>query len=238
MKIESTKQHSVAVEGFRNQRFPLLRLCIRAIVILLAAISLTVPGVRFASAQEPRPTIRVRVDIYTSASPAVLARAEHEASRILDAAGLRSIWLDCQEGHSAAFSQDPCRVPLETTDIVVRVDFEPTQNKFQDSVFGFAVLPALATVYYAPPARLAKSDDAEFELPLILGCVMAHEIGHLLLGLNSHSDSGIMQPRWERKQIRQAMIGTLIFTRRQAKHVREETQSRMMLETAHPNRRN
>jgi hypothetical protein len=235
MKIEITKQHSTADEGFRSQYFPWLRQSIRVIVILLVAMSLTLSAARFASAQEPRPTIRVRVDNYTFASPAILAGAEHEASRILDAAGLRSIWLDCQEGHSTSFSQDPCRGLLETTDIVVRVDSEPTQNKFQDSVFGFAILPALATVYYAPPARLAKSDNAEFELPLILGCVMAHEIGHLLLGLNGHSDSGIMQPRWERKQIHQAMIGTLIFTRRQAKHIREETQSRRMLETAHLN---
>ena len=68
----------------------------------------------------------------------------------------------------------------------------PVLDKFQDSVFGFAVHPVLASVYYEFALRRARSDDAEFELPIILGCVMAHELGHLLLGSNSHSDKGIM----------------------------------------------
>jgi hypothetical protein len=233
-----TKQHSTAVEGLRNQRFPWLRLSIRVRLILLGTVSLTFPATRFASAQDLTPAIRVRVDNYTPASPAVIAVAEREASRILGAAGLRTNWLECQEGHSPALSSDPCRVPLETADIVLRVVSEPTQNKFQDTVFGFAVLPVLATVYYDYPVRLAKNDDAEFELPVILGCVIAHEIGHLLLGPDSHSGSGIMKPRWERKQIQKARMGTLLFTPQQGKHIREETQSRMMLETAHLNRPN
>src|SRR4029077_2465905 len=50
---------------------------------------------------DPNPTIRVRVVDYTSASPAILAQAEHEAGRILSKAGLRTIWVDCSRGHSA-----------------------------------------------------------------------------------------------------------------------------------------
>jgi hypothetical protein len=115
---------------------------------------------------------------------------------------------------------------------VLRVVSESTKNKFQDTVFGFAVQPVLATVYYVYPVRLARSDDAELELPVILGCVIAHEIGHLLLGPDSHSESGIMQPRWERKQMRQALTGTLLFTPVQAKHIQAEARMRMSSETA------
>ncbi len=165
----------------------------------------------------------------------MLAGAKREAARILGSAGLRTLWSDCAEGHSPALSQDRCQDPLETTDVVLRVVPESTQNKFQDTVFGFAVHPVLATVYYDYPRRLARSDNAEFELPVLLGCVIAHELGHLLLGSNSHSGSGIMQPRWERKQIRQAMTGTLLFTPQQAKHIREETESRMRLQAPHSN---
>ena len=64
-------------------------------------------------------------------------------------------------------------------------------------------------------------DAAEFEVPILLGCVIAHEIGHLLLGLNSHSGSGIMQRRWERKQITQVMTGTPLFTH-EAKLIRAD----------------
>ena len=52
---------------------------------------------------------------------------------------------------------------------------------------------------------------------MILGCVIAHELGHLLLGSNSHSDEGIMQPRWDPNQVRQLMMGTLLFTPEQSK---------------------
>jgi hypothetical protein len=92
---------------------------------------------------------------------------------------------------------------------VLRVLSEPTQDKFQDTVFGFAVVPILASVYYDHPLRTAKKDNAEFEVPIILGSVIAHEVGHPLLGLNSHTSAGVMQPRWERKQVRRAMTGAV-----------------------------
>ena len=105
---------------------------------------------------------------------------------------------------------------------------------FQDTVFGFTVHPVLASVYYDYASRRAKSDDAEFEIPIILGCTIAHELGHLLLGTNSHSDTGIMQPRWEPNQFRQLMMGTLLFTADQSKLVREQARTRLRLQTREP----
>jgi hypothetical protein len=102
----------------------------------------------------------------------------------------------------------------------------PVLDKFQDSVFGFAIHPVLASVYYEFALRRAQRDDVEFELPIILGCVMAHELGHLLLGSNSHSDKGIMLPRWEANQVRQLMMGTLLFTPDQSKLMRLEAHAR------------
>jgi hypothetical protein len=227
MKTRITNEHSTAAEGLRRQRLPWLGLSIRVIAGLIGTIWLAFPGVRFTCAQDSSPAIRVRVDSYTPATTAVLAGAEREAARILGAAGLRTVWLDCPNGPSPAVSQDPCQQPLETTDIVLRVVSESTQNKFQDTVFGFSVQPVLATVYYEYPMRLAKRDESVFELPVILGCVIAHEIGHLLLGPDSHSGSGIMQPNWERKQVRQAMTGGLLFTPAQAKHIQAEVRTRM-----------
>jgi hypothetical protein len=226
MKIRISKQHSSLGEVFKDRRLPWFRISITVVVGLVGVMALAFPETIFASAGDPTPTIRVRVDNYTQASPAILAGAEREASRILGKAGLTTVWLDCPVGHSTAVPQDPCREPLEATDIVLRVISESTQNKFQDTVFGFAVHPVLASVYYEYAMRLAKSDDAEFELPVILGCVIAHEIGHLLLGQNSHSAAGVMQAQWERKQIRQAMTGTLLFTPEQSKQIRVEARAR------------
>jgi hypothetical protein len=224
------EQHSEHGEVFRGQRFSWLRRSIELVAGLVGVMGLAFPATVFATAADPSPTIRVRVVDRTQASPAILAEAEHEAARILSKAGLRTIWVDCSGGHSTTVPQDPCQ-ELEATDISLRVLSEPTQNTLQDTVFGFAVVPVLASVYY-DAVRRAKSDGAEYDIPTILGCVIAHEIGHLLLGSNSHSGLGVMKRRWERKQFRQAMTGILLFSPEQAKLIQAEAQTRTRLQTA------
>jgi hypothetical protein len=90
----------------------------------------------------------------------------------------------------------------------------------------------LVSVYYDHAVRLARIDEADFEVPIILGCAIAHEIGHLLLGPHGHSSAGIMLGQWEPKQIRHATMGYLLFTSQQAKLMRAEARRRMGLQTA------
>ncbi len=204
-------------------------------VLILAAMALTAgltsPAQTFAQATEPAVPFQILVFNYTKASPESLAVAEREAGRILAEAGFLVTWLNCPvtPGGSAT-----CRKEVDAADIRVRIVSLPEQKKniFHDSVFGFAMAPAFASVYYESAERLAKLDNASFEMPVILGCVIAHEIGHLLLGSNGHSASGIMQPQWERKQVQQAMTGRLLFTPEQTKVIQSETQARTRLQIA------
>jgi hypothetical protein len=215
----------------RRKPRPLLSwLSFGAVVGLVGIIGFKFPETALAGVADPGLTITVQVDNYSQASPTVLAAAEHEAGRILGEAGLRAVWLECPMVPSAAEPQGPCQKAPEATDIRLRILPAPIQNKFQDTVFGFTVHPVLASVYYASAVRLAKSDDAEFEAPIILGCVIAHEIGHLLLGPNNHSVAGIMQRQWERKQVDQAMTGTLLFMPEQSKLMRAQAQTRIGLQ--------
>ncbi len=48
-------------------------------------------------------------------------------------------------------------------------------------------------------------------MPVILGHAAAHEIGHLLLGSNSHSPQGLMRARWSRQDLQNAGIGQSSF---------------------------
>ncbi len=192
---------------------------------LVGIVGMALPAPAFGGEDEP-PTITVLVANYSQASPAILAAAEREAGRILGQAGLRASWLECSVGPSTVTPQDPCRKAPQATDIRMRILPAPVLDTFQDSVFGFAVHPVLASVYYEFALRRARNDDAEFELPIILGCVMAHELGHLLLGSNSHSDKGIMLPRWEVNQVRQLMMGRLLFTPDQSRLMRLEARAR------------
>jgi hypothetical protein len=184
---------------------------------LLGLAGLGFPKAAFARNHNPQPTITVQIYNYSQASPAMLVEAEREAGRILGAVGLRPVWVECSVEPSTSGLEGPCQKAPAATDLRLRVLGAPVTNIFRDTVFGFAVHPVLASVYYEYAARRAKTDNAEFEAPIILGCAIAHELGHLLLGTNSHSDEGIMQPRWESSQFRQLMTGALLFTSEQSK---------------------
>jgi len=219
-------QHPV---GGKTLRYRRLLSGVSFVVLTLAGIAL--PGNAFAGENDYSATITVLVHNYSQASPTILARAEREAGRIIGEAGLRTLWLECPTGPSTADPNVLCQRAAEATDIRLRVLAAPVQ-KYEDTVFGFTVHPVLATVYYEYAVRRAKSDHAEFEIPIILGCVISHELGHLLLGSNGHSGAGIMRPRWEPRHVRQLLMGTVRFTTEQAMLMRAQARTRMRVQAA------
>ena len=182
-------------------------------------------------AKSPSPTVTLLVYNNAQAPAATLAQAELEVGRILGEAGVRALWLDCLDRHSAADPQGLCSRAREPGDVVLRLLPGPAPNGFQDTLFGIAFLPTLASVYYEYAVRLAKSDK---EVPTILGCSIAHEVGHLLLGPNSHSAGGIMRGEWGPKELQLALMGRLLFSSQQAKLIRAEARRRMNLQTGTP----
>ena len=67
---------------------------------------------------------------------------------------------------------------------------------------------------------------------LILGHVIAHEIGHLLLPYNSHARTGLMRGGWDTQQAMRAATGALTFTPKEAALILERLQNLSEL-TAH-----
>ena len=55
----------------------------------------------------------------------------------------------------------------------------------------------------------------------LLGHVIAHEMGHLLLPSGAHSAAGLMRPIWDLAQVQAADQGALTFTPDQAGLIRE-----------------
>jgi hypothetical protein len=104
----------------------------------------------------------------------------------------------------------------------VRVMTRPlaaTEDTFGQSFLDEAGQGCYADVYHGNFGLLGSSgaslSDAE-----ILGHVIAHEVGHLLLGTNSHSAVGVMRARWDREELEQASRGSLRFTPAQAAMMR------------------
>jgi hypothetical protein len=94
-----------------------------------------------------------------------------------------------------------------------------------DDIFGVAFLSAQGTgcysnVFYGRARELHNSWN--FPLADVVGNLMAHELGHLLLGSNSHAPAGIMRARWQGDDLRRAARSNLWFTSEQAENMRRK----------------
>jgi len=70
---------------------------------------------------------------------------------------------------------------------------------------------------------LQTSDDVD--LAGILGSVMAHEIGHMLLGSHAHAISGIMRGHWERDDLLSIRAAEMQFTKEQSQRIKRKVMS-------------
>ena len=191
----------------------------------LGALHLVWAFPKLAFAGEPTATVLVYNHAHVAHS--ILAAAEREAGKILDAASVRIIWVECPMASTPDSAARPCLGTLKSTDIMLRVLPQPAKHRLKADVFGFAISPILASVYYDYALRLAVEDEyGDFHARVILGCIIAHELGHLLLGSNSHSSAGVMRSPWGQKQLRQALMGTLLFTSDESKVMQAQVRAR------------
>jgi hypothetical protein len=161
--------------------------------------------------------ISVLVYLYASASPRAMARAENYAGYVLGKAGVEAAWSDCglsRVNEKNATCEDDTGSPTLTLRIVSEpVSFMPGVT--EDSL-GYSV-GYIATIDYPKVRDLAGRGDADIDD--ILGCAIAHEIGHLLLGRNSHSAHGIMKSPWSPEDFQLARKRSLRFTPAQAERM-------------------
>jgi len=198
-------------------------LAIRLVMLILLVSVVLDSASTFAQSDTRLPAINVLVLDYSAVSPSVLAAAERETSRIFAQAGLRFQWTDCPVRHSPDLSS-ACEYEPVSGQIRVRILPRHLNHNFQDSVSGFAVAPTYASLYYESAQRLVQTEtDASSNISMILGCLMAHETGHLLLGEGQHTASGIMQASWDILQVQNALRGTLGFSYQQARRMRQST---------------
>ena len=170
----------------------------------------------FADNSAP-PTIMVLIHNHSRAPQSVVDGAEREAGRVFAQAGVRVLWLTCSTGASADES-DTCQKKSNDT---LRLELLSSGTaKSRGWVCGFAIHPDLARVLYEDVFNLAKTYEMEGSVSRILGGVMAHEIGHLLLGPNAHAGIGVMRSSWSFDEVRQSAMGTLSFTPEQSRIMR------------------
>ncbi|MGD0580364.1 MAG: hypothetical protein ABSC08_15715 [Bryobacteraceae bacterium] len=189
-------------------------------------------------AQPPAPEPRIQVSIYNQAGvhAATLDRALREAARIYRRVGLELNWVDCP-----LTPDGPARVPSCYADLAPdRLALRVLPGKMSahagssGTVYGVALLPQdggfgmVAQICAECCARLAKGDPAREAA--FLGYVMAHELGHLLLGDPGHTLAGLMHIPWTREEQTRISQGTLLFTSEQAAKMRRNAAARLQAE--------
>jgi hypothetical protein len=187
---------------------------------------------RCAAAQTEETTVpRFTVSLYNDARvpPDVLQRAEQQAGSIFAHSNLEVVWLHCLDpGAEDALA---CNHIHQPGHVALRVIPRPARS-ISEEAFGVAFLvPGGVGKYAVVFWQRVKDLHATSNLDLgdILGSVMAHEIGHLLLGSNSHAVSGIMRAHWQSNELRQIAMGALVFVPQQAQLIRRRAR---LLDTA------
>jgi hypothetical protein len=142
---------------------------------------------------------------YAGVSPDTVSQAKAAASRILEDAGVQLLWLEC-----------PCEASASARALQVRIipkEMAKLSRVGKDSM-GYALVldgsGRVAAVFYYRALELEKGNLAD--RASILGAMLAHEIGHLLLGESSHAREGIMRAVWDDGDLKAIARGRMLFT--------------------------
>lgn len=155
------------------------------------------------------PEVLMVVVIDTAQTPTpLLKKAVAIAHNVFLIAGIETVWRVCRlKGPTQSCE---CSSRVNSLHVTV-VPTDPAMRKY--SAMGRAMtvagVPATDALAFFQPLK-NFSERAEQPLSLILGCVIVHEIGHLL-GLR-HSPSGIMKPTFTEHDMESAVTGGLNFT--------------------------
>ncbi len=167
----------------------------------------------------------VQVSVYDDAivPPGILAAAEVQVRRIFQHAGVEILWRNCSERAEIVLPAG-CHV-VGSNHLVLKIlpHAMGAQVRDRNDVLGTATLDEQGVGYYgyAFYDRIQQMAEATRLASALLGHVLAHEIGHLLLQSNSHSISGIMSGRWAGGELRRISEGTMFFMPKESKIMQE-----------------
>ena len=189
----------------------------RLLAIGTAATIAFVGGVRTARA-DPDPTLTVRVRNEAHLPDRTIQEALMIAGGVYRRAGVSLRWLATED-------VDASDSPLV---IVIVPAAEKVAFHVAEDSMGVARGPdgtrgTVAHVFYDRVREFGER--GRVDAWVVLGCAIAHELGHLLLPVNSHANVGIMRADWDPKLIARAG-GFLSFSPEQGRLLRLRVASR------------
>ena len=184
---------------------------------LLWVTSAGVSRVQAASVSQLRPMVQISVYNDAGLKPGTVLHAEEDAAEVFREAGIETQWKNCGGEELVRLADKPCGEGEYPTRLVLRI--EKRSQGLAPEAFGVAYLSengqgAYCHVFVEPIEELQQDHFLRFDV--VLGHVAAHEIGHLLLGLNSHSANGLMKAHWSLQTLEQLKRKALGFNSAQS----------------------
>jgi hypothetical protein len=167
------------------------------------------------------PPLRVHVYDYARVPSGVMSFGEAEAARLLAPAGIQVEWLNCA-GNELGSCASQQWLAGDVYLGIVRGNRGGLDKGLSANALGATIWQgcgAHATILFDRVLAARRVRSFAFT---ILGRTMAHEVGHVLLGPNSHARAGIMRPKWRVSDFDFDRAGLWFFTPQQGAAMRME----------------
>jgi hypothetical protein len=162
-----------------------------------AMVAILTIGAALQTDAAPNPELGVLVVVlhvtdYAHVPPRELAVAERVATQVYAAVGVHVVWTDGAARTAQPDGAFHVDVLVLSRDMVAR---KCQISSMVEGVFGTASHQARrAYIFYNRLTDHAARTNVG--VSRLLGMVLTHEVGHVLLGADSHSPSGIMHADW------------------------------------------
>ena len=178
--------------------------------------------------------LRVTVQVYNGVnlSSSELSRAEREAAKIFQYAGIQLTWTAGVLG--AGVNENTPSERWNTAFLQLRIWTRAMVGKkpLGSETLGLCISLENGDALVLADAIWKRAAFGTTDPTDLLGLAMAHELGHLLLRSARHSVTGIMRARWSERQLRDDDRGYFRFTPGEAETMQNEVRRRMSLKSA------
>jgi hypothetical protein len=180
--------------------------------------------------ERPAPELTIRMYNAFGVSSKDILAAQETAGRILQTAGVRANWRECwRDAGIARGGMRVCADTLHATEVIVRIVAGRPEHQNGRMGLGYSLVVApsgaatLATVFGNRVSELAQR--VHVEPTTLLGRAIAHEVGHLLLGIDDHTSDGLMRAHWSDVALHEG-ADRWRFSATEADHIRAEVLAR------------
>ena len=205
--------------------------------LMVVAALLGIPAVGSADAAEPMPGPAVVVRFYRVASPAEeFSAARRLTAAILGEAGIAVSWSGCWLDAGAI--APGCQRPPGVNEVILHVmtaadaNAREHQHSLGSSLIDRGTATGTIANVYADRIS-AMAGGVRADRVCLLGRVIAHEIGHLLMGTNRHSTRGLMRAIWSNRELKRDAPADWQFSDEDAQTMRSLIEARRLARRAY-----